>query len=72
MERNKKENIRLEFDYHGTHYEGLAIPVETSCNEDGCFELNVTLNGNPLGTIYRTNNIQWKLRGSADQNWQIK
>jgi hypothetical protein len=75
MEENKETGLHpektgavpLEFDFRGTHYTGEAKPLKTSCNEDGCYELDVTLNGHPMGTIYRSSKKEWTLSESAGQ-----
>jgi hypothetical protein len=66
-ERIKTEVVPLDFDLHGKQYAGLAKPVRTNCDENVCYELDVTLNGNHLGTIYCGKELKWTLRGSADQ-----
>lgn len=63
----KTETVPLELDYNGRHYRGQAVPVRSSCSQEVCFELDVTLNGERLGHIYCGKNMQWRLEGAADQ-----
>jgi hypothetical protein len=67
MSDYKTETVPLELEYNGRHYKGMATPLNTSCREEVCFELDVTLNGEHLGTIYCGNDMKWKIRGFTDQ-----
>lgn len=61
------EPVPLNFEYRGTVYEGIAKPVSGSCNDDECFELDITLNKQNVGFIYRDRSKNWTLRGKMDQ-----
>ena len=67
MENYKLENVPLSFRYKGVEYKGMAVPLTDSCHDEVCFELDLTLNGEHLGTIWCGRNMQWKLRGTTDQ-----
>lgn len=61
------EPIPLSFEYKGSHYSGLASPIKASCNENVCWEMDVILNSEALGTISRGNNLIWTMKGISDQ-----
>lgn len=63
----KTEPIPLSFEYKGTRYSGVANPIKASCNEMACFEMDVVLNSESLGTISRGNNLVWTMKGVSDQ-----
>lgn len=63
----KTEPIPLSFTYKGNTYSGVASPIRSSCNEDVCFELDVTLNSESLGTISCGKNLIWTMKGVSDQ-----
>lgn len=63
----KTEPIPLDITYKGQKYTGFAKPVRSSCHDDACFELEVTLNDKDLGTITCAKNLQWQMKGMIDQ-----
>lgn len=48
----KTQPVPLEFTYAGSTYRGIALPLSTSCSDGVCFELEVILNSENLGTIH--------------------
>jgi hypothetical protein len=66
-DKYKKEPVPLNITHNGVKYEGLATPLSTSCAEGVCFELDVTLNDDNLGTIYCGNDMHWTMKNMADQ-----
>ena len=66
-EKYKTELVPLEVFYKGESYTGFAKPISSSCHDDVCFELDITLNGEQLGTIYCSQNMQWKMKNVSDQ-----
>lgn len=48
----KTQPVPLEFTYAGSTYRGVALPQSTSCTDGVCFELEVILNSENLGTIH--------------------
>jgi hypothetical protein len=64
----KTETVPLSLQHNGKIYKGEAVPISTSCLKEVCFELDVTLNSEHLGTIYCGNDLQWKIRNFADQD----
>lgn len=63
-EPEKTVPVPLKFEYRGKAYEGVAVPVMSSCNEGICRQLDVTLNRKHLGVIRRTDS-GWKISGVA-------
>jgi hypothetical protein len=61
----KKGIVPLTFNYDGRLYKGMGIPVLESCRQGVCFELNVSLNGVKLGTIYSQDG-KWEMPGVND------
>jgi hypothetical protein len=64
---NKNEEVPIGLEHNGVTYQGSARPLATSCREGVCYELDVTLNGEHLGTIYCGNDYKWHLQHQADQ-----
>jgi hypothetical protein len=62
----KKEPVPIGIEYKGTKYNGEALPLKDSCREGVCFELDVTLNNEHLGTIHCTR-AGWRMDHVADQ-----
>ena len=56
----EQEVIPLEFEYKGTLYKGEAIPVQETCEGEVCYQLDVTLNEEPMGII-RMMKTGWKM-----------
>jgi hypothetical protein len=50
----KTRHVPLDFEYEGSHYKGEAVPVTTTCSEEVCWELEITLNNEELGKIHCT------------------
>jgi hypothetical protein len=65
---DKKSLIPLSFDLNDMHFEGYALPISQSCREDVCFELNIHLNGEDLGTISCRNDLKWTMEKISDHN----
>lgn len=61
--------IPLKFQYQSEDFKGVAEPVNTSCSEDVCFELNIKLNGKDLGIITCDLDGKWKMPAVADQEF---
>ncbi|MGZ3919459.1 MAG: hypothetical protein ACXVNM_02860 [Bacteroidia bacterium] len=66
--QNKKDPVPLSINYKGNTLKGEAIPLSTSCAEGVCFELDVTLNNDHLGTIYCGSDMHWIMKNMADQD----
>src|SRR5687767_6462909 len=62
----EKDPIVFEFDYKGKTYRGEAVPIEQSCDEEGCNQFDVTLDDESLGIIQRLKK-SWKLQHVKDQ-----
>jgi hypothetical protein len=52
--------VPLHFQYKGKQYDGIGIPMMTSCDNGVCDRLDVTLNKKHLGVIKCTKN-GWRL-----------
>ena len=61
-EPEKTVPIPLEFEYRETQYEGVAVPVMSSCEGGVCRVLDITLNKQHLGVIKCTAN-GWRING---------
>lgn len=61
-EPEKTIPVVLQFDYKGQHYEGVGIPVISSCGDGVCHQLDITLNKTHLGVIKCTKN-GWRITG---------
>jgi hypothetical protein len=68
VENYKTEPIPLNFRYKGKTYNGQAHPLISSCSEGACFELDVTLNKEFIGTIHCTKN-GWTMDKIIDQDF---
>ncbi len=66
-EKNKTQTVPVDLEYNGIKYTGTAVPLSTSCVEGACYELDVTLNNEHLGTIYCGSNGVWTMAHIADQ-----
>jgi hypothetical protein len=64
----KTEIVPIEIEYKGQKYTGEARPLASSCRDGVCFELDVTLNNEILGTIHRTSG-GWKMDKMTDQGF---
>jgi hypothetical protein len=53
-EPEKTVPIPLHFEYRGKVYDGVAVPVMSSCDEGVCRQLDITLNREHLGVIRNT------------------
>jgi hypothetical protein len=63
----KTETVPIDIEYNGKRYNGYAKPLADACSEDVCYELDVTLNNEHLGTISCGKNLQWTIRNFEDQ-----
>jgi hypothetical protein len=64
----ESEPVPLAFDYKGKKWKGEAVPVPGACADKVCYELDVTLNGEPVGIIHRGKS-GWKIKHIADQKF---
>jgi hypothetical protein len=64
----KTELVPIELKYKGKTYAGEARPLRGSCEEGVCFELDVNLNGEHLGTIHSTKS-GWTMDKISDQEF---
>jgi hypothetical protein len=62
-EPQKTVNVPLRFEYRGKKYDGVGVPVMSSCHDGICDQLDITLNKIPLGKI-RCTPKGWKLTNS--------
>lgn len=63
----KTEDVPLEFEHKGVRYYGMALPLHSNCIEGQCYELDVMLNNEHLGTIYCDKNMHCRMKNIADQ-----
>jgi hypothetical protein len=61
-EPEKTVPVLLDFTYRDTKYEGVGIPVISSCLDGVCQQLDITLNKEHLGVLRCTRN-GWKITG---------
>jgi hypothetical protein len=64
----EKDPVPLEIEYDGTTYKGEAIPVNQTCHDGVCDELDITLNDENLGIIKCTKG-GWKMDTQTDQKF---
>jgi hypothetical protein len=64
----EKDPVPLEIEYDGKTYKGEAIPVNQTCHDGVCDELDVTLNDENLGIIKCTKS-GWKMDTQTDQKF---
>jgi hypothetical protein len=64
----EKDPVPIEMEYDGTTYKGEAIPVNQTCHDGVCDELDITLNDENLGIIKCTKG-GWKMDTQTDQKF---
>ncbi|HEY2725899.1 MAG TPA: hypothetical protein VGI61_01895, partial [Parafilimonas sp.] len=64
----EKDPVPLEIEYDGKTYKGEAIPVNQTCHDGVCDELDITLNDENLGIIKCTKG-GWKMDTQPDQKF---
>ncbi|HEX5172016.1 MAG TPA: hypothetical protein VFW11_22715 [Cyclobacteriaceae bacterium] len=64
MNPQKSISVPLNFEYRRKSYEGVGIPVISSCHDGLCDQLDVTLNNKHLGIIKCTSK-GWKLTDAS-------
>lgn len=64
----EKDPVPLEIEYNGETYKGEAIPVNQTCHDGVCDELDITLNDENLGIIKCTKG-GWKMDTQKDQKF---
>lgn len=62
----EKEPIPIEFDYDGRSYKGEGVPIAETCLKGFCYELDISLNNEPLGIIHYGRS-GWKMDLVKDQ-----
>ena len=67
-EKYKTQKVPIVVEFEGKTYKGEGVPIRPSCREGVCFELNITLNNEDLGTIHRTKN-GWIMDHIKDQKF---
>jgi hypothetical protein len=67
-ETYKSEIVPIEITYKGQKYTGEGKPLSASCREGVCFDLDITLNGEYLGTIHNTK-MGWTMDRATDQDF---
>jgi len=64
----QKAPVPLQFEYGEKKWKGEALPVPLTCKDNVCYELDVTLNGEPVGIIHRAKN-GWRIKHIDDQKF---
>lgn len=64
----EKDPVPLEIEFDGKTYKGEAIPVNQTCHDGVCDELDITLNDENLGIIKCTKG-GWKMDTQKDQKF---
>jgi hypothetical protein len=62
------EPVPLSFEYNNKKWKGEAVPVPRTCEKGICYELDIILNGEPLGIIHRAKS-GWKIKHVEDQKF---
>ena len=68
ISKYKTEPVPLEVSHHGVIFRGNAKPVSQTCNDQVCFELEVTLNNTPFGRIHYAKD-QWRMDKISDKEF---
>ncbi|MBO9632015.1 MAG: hypothetical protein J7578_02780 [Chitinophagaceae bacterium] len=63
-EPEKTVPIPLDFLYKNSHYQGVGIPVMSSCVNGVCQQVDITLNNKHIGVIRNTTK-GWRITGVA-------
>jgi len=66
VDQLEKAPVAFEFEYGGRQYRGEGIPVTGTCAKGICYELDISLNDEPLGII-RYGGKGWKMDLVKDQ-----
>ena len=61
----EKKPIPLKFTYNDVEHKGEAVPVPGACMDGVCYDLDINLNGRPVGMLHRLKN-SWKIEGLDD------
>ena len=64
----EKDPVPLEIEYDGITYKGEAVPINQTCHDGVCDELDITLNDENLGIIKCTKG-GWKMDTQSDQKF---
>jgi hypothetical protein len=64
----EKDPVPLEIEYDGKTYRGEAVPVNQTCHDGVCDELDITLNDENMGIIKCTKG-GWKMDTQKDQKF---
>jgi hypothetical protein len=56
--------VQLNFEYRNKSYTGVGIPIMSSCHDNNCYELDITLNDKHLG-ILKCGAKGWRISGVA-------
>jgi len=64
----EKTPVPLQFEYKNKKWKGEAIPVPQTCQDKICYELDIILNGEPIGVIHRAKS-GWKIKHIEDQKF---
>jgi hypothetical protein len=67
IKKEKTTDVPLEFSHNGEKYYGIATPLSGSCLESECFEYDITLNNEHLGSIYCDRDMKCIMRTLADK-----
>ena len=58
--------VPIELEYKKKQYKGMGIPVMSTCKNGVCYELDITLNNEPMG-ILRNTPKGWKINEVKQQ-----
>jgi hypothetical protein len=64
----EKEPISLNFTYKNQQYVGEALPIQETCHDGICEELDISLNDEQLGIIRRLKS-GWKMDNQEDEKF---
>jgi hypothetical protein len=66
IDQLEKEPVPIEFEYQGQTFKGEGVPITQTCAKGFCYELDISLNNEPLGII-RYGKSGWKMDLVKDQ-----
>ena len=66
LQQLSKEPVAIEFEYKGQIYAGEGLPLPDACHDGICDQLEITLNNDHLGNIYKVKS-GWRMKNVKDQ-----
>ncbi|PWT78073.1 MAG: hypothetical protein C5B59_02540 [Bacteroidetes bacterium] len=68
IDQLRQTPVPIAFEYKGKKWKGEGIPIPETCQDKVCYELDIILNGEPVGIIHRAKS-GWKIKHIEDQEF---